>query len=182
MSSQTRKSRKRTRSRKRKHSSSKQRKSVSRSASRQRAYTSHLCNLIFPVPRVKQMLKVNNYASRVSDKSAVFLTAVMEYITTEILELSFNAAENEGGSRIQPKHINIAMKTDPEFWMNYRNVAIPTATMVPLQLEENEENESQRTPRKQLKSPKSKHGTSKSVATRRHKAVKPRSKVSRRKK
>lgn len=176
MSSRNRKSRKRIRS----TASSGSIGSDTRSLSSERTYTSQLCNLIFPVPRVKQMLKFNNYASRVSDKSAVFLTTVMEYAIMEILEASINAAREEGGSRIHPRHINFAIKTDPEFLINFRNTSMKMGgTIRRPGEEETRANGSRPKNGIQPKRPRSKPATTKPVANQTNKKMNLRPKKSR---
>ncbi len=45
--------------------------------------------LILPVGRVSRLLRKGKYASRIGGGAAIYLTAVLEYITAEILELIF---------------------------------------------------------------------------------------------
>ncbi|GFY44298.1 histone H2A [Trichonephila inaurata madagascariensis] len=72
--------------------------------------------LRFPVARIRAMLKAKSFAQRVSDTGAVFLTAVLQYLAAEILEVSLNAARtNNGSRRIQPQHIHIALKVMVSF-------------------------------------------------------------------
>ncbi|GBN04058.1 hypothetical protein AVEN_100652-1 [Araneus ventricosus] len=83
--------------------------------------------LTFPVARIKTMLKAKNFASRISDTGAVFLTAVLEYLTAEILELSLNVAN---GQRIRPQHIETALIQDAEFLPLFRKAVFPGSTFV----------------------------------------------------
>ncbi|KAG8190167.1 hypothetical protein JTE90_008700 [Oedothorax gibbosus] len=97
----------------------------------QRVSKSRKSNLKFPVSRIKAMLLVNNYAHQISDKSAVFLAAVIEYVCMEILEWSLNAARSHSNSnRIQPEHINIALRRDPELSAMFPRLVIPRSTLV----------------------------------------------------
>lgn len=91
----------------------------------QRISKSKKAGLAFPVARVKSMLYVHQFGRRISDTSAVFLTSMLEYVTTEILELSLNVARSEGLKRIQPRHVNIALKSDPDFGPNFWKCTIP---------------------------------------------------------
>lgn len=55
--------------------------------------------LTFPVGRVHRILRKGKYAPRVGCGSAVYLTAVLEYLSAEILELAAKAATDNGRSR-----------------------------------------------------------------------------------
>nr|XP_006642369.1 PREDICTED: histone H2A [Lepisosteus oculatus] len=46
--------------------------------------------LQFPVGRVHRLLRKGNYAERVGAGAPVYLAAVLEYLTAEILELELN--------------------------------------------------------------------------------------------
>lgn len=91
-----------------------------------------LAGLTFPVARIKTVLRGMKYAERVSDKSAVCLTAMLQYITVEVLEGAKNAATSDGSRRVQPKHINMALGNDPEANANFQDRIIPNAGVVGL--------------------------------------------------
>lgn len=57
--------------------------------------------LQFPVGRVHRLLRKGNYAERVGAGAPVYLAAVLEYLTAEILELAGNAAR-DNKTRIIP--------------------------------------------------------------------------------
>lgn len=98
-----------------------------------RRYTkSLLAGLEFPVARIKAMLHAMKYADRVSDLSAVCLASILQYITVEVLEGAINATRSDGSRRVQPKHINMAVKNDPDGNVNFKNCIIPNAAVVGL--------------------------------------------------
>ena len=72
-------------------------KSTSRSAK---------AGLQFPVGRIGRFLKKGKYATRVGAGAPVYLAAILEYLTAEILELAGNAARDNKKTRIVPRFIN----------------------------------------------------------------------------
>eukprot|EP01064_Diplonema_japonicum_P034464 TRINITY_DN714_c1_g1_i1.p2 TRINITY_DN714_c1_g1~~TRINITY_DN714_c1_g1_i1.p2 ORF type:complete len:180 (+),score=94.13 TRINITY_DN714_c1_g1_i1:58-540(+) len=78
--------------------------------------------LTFPVGRVGSSLKKGRFARRVSAPAAVFLTAVMEYCTSELLTLSARCALKTSKSEdvedkqqnIKPRHICLAVRQDED--------------------------------------------------------------------
>ena len=70
--------------------------------------------LQFPVSRVHRLLRHGRYADRIGTGASVYLTAVLEYLAAEILELAGNAARDNKRTRITPRHIQLAVRNDEE--------------------------------------------------------------------
>uniref|UniRef100_A0A8C4VN25 Histone H2A n=1 Tax=Gopherus evgoodei TaxID=1825980 RepID=A0A8C4VN25_9SAUR len=70
--------------------------------------------LQFPVGHVHRLLRKGNYAERSGAGAPVYMAAVLEYLTAEILELAGNAACDNKKTRIIPRHLQLAIRNDKE--------------------------------------------------------------------
>ncbi|KAF7334110.1 Histone H2A [Mycena venus] len=87
--------------------------------------------LHFPVGRIHRLLKKGNYAQRVAAGAPVYLAAVLEYLTAEILELAGNAARENKKRRIIPRHLQLAIREDEELAKLLGSVVITQGGVVP---------------------------------------------------
>jgi histone H2A len=69
---------------------------------------------MMPVGRLNRMIKQGRYASRTGRSAGVFMAAVLEYITAEVLELAGNICLDRKHRIITPKDINIGVRGDEE--------------------------------------------------------------------
>ena len=97
-------------------------KSVSRSTK---------AGLQFPVGRIARYLKQGKYASRVGAGAPVYLAAVLEYLTAELLELAGNASRDNKKTRIIPRHIQLAIRNDEELGKLLGSVTIAAGGVLP---------------------------------------------------
>ena len=59
-------------------------------------------------------MKRDRLAKTVGKRSAIVMTAVMEYICSEVLELAGNITQEANKKRIVPRHIMLAIANDEE--------------------------------------------------------------------
>merc|ERR1711904_630797 len=87
--------------------------------------------LQFPVGRVHRHLRVGRYAARIGAGAPVYLAAVLEYLSAEILELAGNASRDNKKKRIIPRHIQLAIRNDEELNKLLGGVTISQGGVLP---------------------------------------------------
>ncbi|CAL9039101.1 histone H2AX-like [Musa acuminata AAA Group] len=92
---------------------------------------SQKAGLQFPVGRIARYLKDGKYADRVGAGAPVYLSAVLEYLAAEVLELAGNAARDNKKNRIVPRHIQLAIRNDEELSKLLGTVTIANGGVLP---------------------------------------------------
>ncbi|KAG8439076.1 hypothetical protein GDO86_005328 [Hymenochirus boettgeri] len=87
--------------------------------------------VIFPVGRMLRYIKKGHPKYRIGVGAPVYMAAVLEYLTAEILELAGNAARDNKKSRVTPRHILLAVANDEELNQLLKGVTIASGGVLP---------------------------------------------------
>ncbi|XP_065658896.1 histone H2A-beta, sperm-like [Hydra vulgaris] len=87
--------------------------------------------LQFPVGRIHRFLRKGHYTNRIGSAAPVYLATVMEYLTAETLELAGNAVRDNKKTRINPRHLQLAVRNDEELNKQLAGVAIANGGVSP---------------------------------------------------
>jgi len=105
--------------------------SVSKTVKSKNTTKTQKAGLTFPVGRIGRFLKNGRYAKRVGAKAPIALAATLEYLISEIIELSGNLVKESKKTRITPRHICLAVRSDEELARLMNGVTFPTGGVIP---------------------------------------------------
>lgn len=70
--------------------------------------------LILPISRINRLMKQKSGVKRIGGSAAVFLTAVLEYVSSEVLDLASEFCKEQKRKRVNPGDVLMAMRADSE--------------------------------------------------------------------
>jgi len=85
----------------------------------------------FPAGRVGAYLRRNGYHRRIGGGAPVYLAAVLEYVTAELLELAVTAAKASKKARVTPRTIQLGANQDEEIRALFKNVTLASGGVIP---------------------------------------------------
>lgn len=97
---------------------------------RRKVTTSCRAGLQFPVGSMRAVMK-RLFKFRIGRGAPVYMTAVMEYLTAEVLELAGNAARDNRKRRITPRHLMLAIQNDQELGNMTRRCYVAQGGVLP---------------------------------------------------
>merc|ERR1712039_1137064 len=87
--------------------------------------------LTFPVGRMTRYLRAGQYSKRCSPGAGIFMAAVLEYLTAEVVELAGNACRDNKRKTINPRHLMLAVRNDEELSQMFAKAIIPAGGVLP---------------------------------------------------
>lgn len=73
---------------------------------------SQKAGLTFPVARINRFMKGNSGMKRIGGSAPVYMTAVLEYVTAEIMELAGIGTKKAGRKTVTPDDLTAALRGD----------------------------------------------------------------------
>lgn len=86
--------------------------------------TSLRSGIVFPVGRIKRFMKSLSTVERIGTGAPIYLSAVLEYIAAEILELAGNSARDFKKKRISIRHLQLTIDNDEELAQFFKGLVI----------------------------------------------------------
>ncbi|NXA77142.1 H2AJ protein, partial [Thryothorus ludovicianus] len=70
--------------------------------------------IFFPVGRIDRLLRHQGNVRRVHSTASVYLAAVLDYLTAELVDVAGYVAQHFKSRRIDPRHLLLAIRKDEE--------------------------------------------------------------------
>ena len=88
--------------------------------------------LVFPVGKIGTALRKGRYAPRISKSASCSVAAVLEYLTSEVLEVAAKAVlQRNKGKRITPRALTLAVRHDADLGALLKDVTLSRGGVVP---------------------------------------------------
>nr|XP_006136457.2 histone H2A, sperm-like [Pelodiscus sinensis] len=88
--------------------------------------------LLFSVSRIDRLLRKGQFADRIGAGAPVYMAAVLQYLTHEIMDIAGEVAARSKKRRISPRHLQLAIHSDSEFKKLLGGVIISQGGVLPL--------------------------------------------------
>ncbi|KYO35575.1 histone H2A-beta, sperm [Alligator mississippiensis] len=88
--------------------------------------------LLFPVSRIDGLLRKGQFAERIGAGAPVYMAAVLQYLTHEIMDITGEVTKRSKKRRISQQHLQLAIQSDGELKKVLGGVTISQGC-VPLQ-------------------------------------------------
>lgn len=82
--------------------------------------------LTMPPSRINRAMKSRSGLKRVGGTAPIYMAAVLEYITAEVLEVASNSTAGSKRKRVTPEDVSIALRSDPDLQKVCSGVALYT--------------------------------------------------------
>ncbi|XP_075534728.1 histone H2A-like [Dermacentor variabilis] len=92
---------------------------------------SRRAGLLFSVGRIHRLMRHGHYADHIGAGAPVYMAAVLQYLTAEMLEPAGIAAHRKNKTRITPRHLQVAVRDNEELSKLLRNVTIAEGDVSP---------------------------------------------------
>ncbi|PIC51741.1 hypothetical protein B9Z55_002131 [Caenorhabditis nigoni] len=99
--------------------------------------------LTFSVSRVDRKLHEGAHGNRISSGASVYLAAVLQYLTSELVDMSVIESKKKNKKRITPRLITLAIKTDNDFNSLFKDITIAQGGVLPKPTKEIKSNSNQ---------------------------------------
>ncbi|XP_038243010.1 late histone H2A.2.2-like [Dermochelys coriacea] len=88
--------------------------------------------LLFSVSRIDRLLRKGQFADRIGAGAPVYMAAVLQYLTQEIVDIAGEVAARIKKRRISPRHLQLAIHSDSELKKLLGGVTISQGGVLPL--------------------------------------------------
>lgn len=82
--------------------------------------------LTMPVSRINRTMKAISKTKRIGGSAPIYMSAVLEYIVAEILELAGNHTQNSKRKRVTPEDVILSIRSDEELSKLCGSIAVYT--------------------------------------------------------